>query len=193
MGQTMEDHDTTPVPADNAAVPENPGSPPPGQSDEVAGQKKKYEELNDRYLRLAADFDNYRKRIGRDHEAQVQLANERFAVDILEIADNLDRALKADETHLRTGVEQIRNLLAGVLARHGISPIDAQKNSFDPGIHEAVAHIPSEEREGTVVDVVSPGYRMHNKVIRYAKVAVSKGNQMNDEKSMGSKSEDRED
>lgn len=181
MGCAMEDHDTTPVPGTPAAEPETPVSSPPGQSDELAGQKKRYAELNDRYLRLAADFDNYRKRIARDHEAQVQLANERFAVDILEVSDNLDRALKADGDHLRTGIDQIRQLLAGVLARHGITPIDAQKISFDPGVHEAVAHIPSDEKEGTVVDVVSPGYRMHNKVIRYAKVAVSKGNPAHEE------------
>ena len=177
----MENHDTMPLPDDSAAVPETPVSPPPEQCDELALQKKRCEELNDRYLRLAADFDNYRKRTARDHETQVNLANERFAVDILEIADNLDRALKADEDHLRTGVEQIRQLLAGILARHSITPIDALKTSFDPAVHEAVAHIPSEEREGTVVDVVSPGYRMHNKVIRYAKVAVSKGKQSHDE------------
>ena len=130
------------MPDDNAAVPETPVSPPPQKRDELAEQKKRCEELNDRYLRLAADFDNYRKRTARDHEALVQHANERFAVDILEIADNLERALKADDDHLRTGVEQIRQLLAGILARHGITPIDALKKSFDPGEHEAVAHIP---------------------------------------------------
>ena len=59
-------------------------------------RKRRLEELTNRYLRPAADFDNYRQRIARDHEAQAQHANERFAVDILEIADNLDRALKAD-------------------------------------------------------------------------------------------------
>ena len=181
MRWTMEDHNTTPVPADSSAGPETPVPPSSVQSDELAEQKKRYEDLNDRFLRLAADFDNYRKRITRDHETQVQLANERFAVDILEIADNLERALKADEEHLRTGVDQIRQLLAGVLARHGITPIEALKTSFDPGIHEAVAHLPSDEKEGTVVDVVSPGYRMYNKVIRYAKVAVSKGKQTSNE------------
>ena len=67
----------------------------PRNRDELAEQKKRYEELNDRYLRLAADFDNYRKRTARDHEAMVQHANECFAVDILEIADNLERALKS--------------------------------------------------------------------------------------------------
>jgi molecular chaperone GrpE len=177
----MEDYDTMPVPDDNTAVPESPASDHQGQRDELAELRKRCEELNDRYLRLAADFDNYRKRIARDHEFQTQLANERFAVDILEIADNLDRALKSDNEHLRTGVEQIRQLLAGVFTRHGITPIDALKTSFDPGVHEAVAHIPSEEKEGTVVDVVSAGYRMHNKVIRFAKVAVSKGIQAHEE------------
>ena len=172
----MEEHDTTPVPDDKAAVPETPVSSPLQPRDELAEQKKQCEDLNDRHLRLAADFDNYRKRTARDHEAMVQHANERFAVDILEIADNLERALKSDDNHLRTGVEQIHQLLCGILARQGITPIDALKKSFDPEEHEAIAHIPSDETEGTVVDVVSPGYRMHKKVIRYAKVAVSKGN-----------------
>jgi len=176
----MGDHDTMPVPDDNAEVTETPVSTPPQQHVELEDQKKRCEELNERYLRLAADFDNYRKRTARDHEIQVNLANERFAVDILEIADNLDRALKADDDHLRIGLEQIRELLAGTLARHSITRINALKTSFDPTLHEAVAHIPSEEREGIVVDVVSPGYRMHNKVIRYAKVAVSKGKQSHD-------------
>jgi molecular chaperone GrpE len=177
----MEENETTPVPDTKAAVPETPVFPPPETRDELAEQKKRYEDLNDRYLRLAADFDNYRKRIARDHEAMVQHANERFAVDVLEIADNLERALKSDDNHLREGVEQIHQLLSGILVRHGITPIDALKKSFDPGEHEAVAHIPSDDAEGTVVDVVSPGYRMHKKVIRYAKVAVSKGKKSHDE------------
>jgi molecular chaperone GrpE len=177
----MEDHDTPPVPDNKAAEPEPPVSPPLQTRDELAEQKKQYEDLNDRYLRLAADFDNYRKRTARDHETMVQTASEHFAVDILEIADNLERALKSDDNHLRTGVEQIHQLLCGILTRHGITPIDALKKSFDPGEHEAVAHIPSDETEGTVVDVVSPGYRMHRKVIRYAKVAVSRGNTSRDE------------
>ncbi|MGA2161808.1 MAG: nucleotide exchange factor GrpE [Methanoregula sp.] len=180
----MEDHDTFTVTAGNAEEPETPVSPPLQKCDELAEQKKRYENLNDRYLRLAADFDNYRKRIARDHEAQVQHANERFAVDILEIADNLERALKSDEDHLRTGVEQIHRLLGGILARHGITPIDALKKSFDPEEHEAVAHIPSPDAEGTVVDILSPGYRMHKKVIRYAKVAVSSGHKSNDEETV---------
>jgi molecular chaperone GrpE len=177
----MEENETTPVPDTKAAVPETPVSSPHLNRDELAEEKNRFDELNDRYLRLAADFDNYRKRTARDHEAMVQHANERFAVDVLEIADNLERALKSDDSHLRHGVEQIHQLLSGILVRHGITPIDALKKSFDPGEHEAVAHIPSDDAEGTVVDVVSPGYRMHKKVIRYAKVAVSKGKKLHNE------------
>jgi len=175
MGCAMEDHDTTPVPDTTAKEPEQSAASPVSERDELAEQKRLLADLNERYLRLAADFDNYHKRVARDQESLVHHANEQFAVDVLEIADNLERALKADDAHLRTGVEHIRHLLADILARHGISQIDALKKSFDPGEHEAIAHIPSDEKEGIVVDVVSPGYRMHKKVIRYAKVAVSKG------------------
>lgn len=180
----MEEKDTTPVTDDKTAVPETPESPLPGDRDELAELKKQNRDLNDRYLRLAADFDNYRKRTARDHDEMVKLANERFAVDILEIADNLERAQKSDDGHLRTGLEQIHKLLCAILEQNGITPIDALKKSFDPKEHEAVAHVPSGEQEGIVVDVVSPGYRMHKKVIRYAKVAVSRGNDQNDKKSV---------
>ena len=98
-----------------------------------------------------------------------------FAVEILEVSDNLERALKSDDAHLRDGVGQIRELLNGILERHGITPIDALQKPFDPALHEAIVHLPSHEEAGVVLDEVSRGYRMHEKVIRYAKVAVSKG------------------
>jgi molecular chaperone GrpE len=143
--------------------------------------KKNNAELNDRFLRLAADFENFKKRTARERETMVALANERFAVDILEVMDNVERALRADDAHLRKGVEQIHQLFTAQLQRYGIHPIDSMKKQFDPAEHEAIAQIPSGEAPGTVVDVVSPGYRMHDKVIRYAKVAVSNGNQQNQE------------
>ncbi len=89
--------------------------------------------------------------------------------------DNFDRALKSDDSHLREGLEQIRQLLGVQLQRHGIMPIDSLNKPFNPTEHEAIAHIPSDEPEGTIVDVVAKGYKMNEKVIRYAKVAVSKG------------------
>ncbi len=143
---------------------------------ELEGQKKAYAELNDQFLRLAADFENFKKRTARDRENSISLANERFAIDILEVVDNLERALKTDDTHLREGILQIRQLLNAQLLRNGITPLDALKKPFNPAEHEAIAHITSEEPAGTVIDEVSRGYRMHDKVIRYAKVVVSKGN-----------------
>ena len=154
------------------------GSPPePGCAGELADQKKAYADLNEQFLRLAADFENYRRRTARDREAFTALANEQFATDILEVVDNIERALKSDDAHLREGVRQIQLLLASILQRHGVTPIDSLKKKFDPAEHEAIAYIPSKEESGTVVDEVSRGYRVKDKIIRYAKVAVSKGNE----------------
>jgi molecular chaperone GrpE len=144
---------------------------------ELEAQKKAFTELNDQLLRIAADYENFKKRTAREMETLISLANERFAIDILEVVDNFERALKTDDTHLREGILQIRQLLNAQLLRNGITPLDAQKKQFNPTEHEAIAHINSEEPAGTVIDEVSGGYRMHDKVIRYAKVAVSKGNQ----------------
>jgi molecular chaperone GrpE len=137
--------------------------------------KKAFAELNDQYLRLAADFENFKRRTFRDRESVVALANERFAIDFLEVVDNFDRALKSDDSHLREGLEQIHQLLGVQLQRHGIVPIDSLNKPFNPTEHEAIAHIPSQEPEGTVIDEVAKGYKLNEKVIRYAKVAVSKG------------------
>ena len=148
---------------------------------ELEAQKKGFAELNDRLLRLAADFENFKKRTARERETLISLANERFAIDILEVVDNFERALKTDDIHLREGILQIRQLLNVQLLRNGITPLDAQKKQFNPAEHEAIAHVTSDEPAGTVIDEVSRGYRMQDKVIRYAKVAVSKGNQKDQE------------
>ena len=153
----------------------------PPLADELSEQKKAYADLNDQFMRLAADFENFKKRTARDRENSISRANERFAIDILEVVDNFERALKTDDTHLREGILQIRQLLNAQLLRNGITPLDAQKKQFNPAEHEAIAHINSEEPAGTVIDEVSGGYRMHDKVIRYAKVVVSKGNQKDQE------------
>lgn len=146
---------------------------------EADEQKKAYAELNDRFLRLAADFENFKKRSERDRVQTIALANERFACDILEVVDNIERALKSDDAHLREGVRQIQQLLDSQLQRHGICPIESLNKSFNPQEHEAIAHVSSDACTGTVIDEVCRGYRMYDKVIRYAKVAVSKGNENN--------------
>ena len=156
---------------------ENPPKEAPDAVSELEEQKKAFAELNDQLLRLAADFDNFRRRTSQEREFIIALANERFAVDLLEVMDNLDRALKSDDAHLREGLTQIRQLFSTQLQRHGITPIDSLDKPFNPGEHEAIAHVPSDKPEGTVIDEVTCGYKMHEKIIRHAKVAVSKGNQ----------------
>jgi molecular chaperone GrpE len=148
---------------------------------ELDKQKEAYAELNNRFLRLAADFENFKKRTARDRETTIAFANEQFAVDLLEVVDNLERALKSDDAHLREGIIHIQQILANLLQRHGIYPIESIKKPFNPNEHEALAHINSDDVEGIVIDEVARGYRMHDKVIRYAKVAVSKGNQKDQE------------
>lgn len=137
--------------------------------------KKTSEDLNQQYLRLAADFDNFRKRTARQKEEVKQFALENFAVELLEVADNFERALKADDTSLREGLESIQKEFSGIMEKYGVTPIESVHQEFNPEMHEAVACIPSDHPEGTVVEEFIRGYCMHDKVIRHAKVAVSKG------------------
>jgi molecular chaperone GrpE len=137
--------------------------------------QKAYNDLNSRYLRLAADFDNYRKRMAREIDARTTFAIEEFAVELLEVMDNFERAEKTESAGLKEGMEQIKKLFATILERHGITPIECRNLPFDPERQEAIAYVPSDAREGTVIDEAIRGYCMQDKVIRYAKVVVSKG------------------
>ncbi len=174
----MSDAERNPVPpgGEGSGIPDAKVSEPAPVQSELDEQKKANAELNERLLRLAADFENFRRRTERERQSVIAMANERFAVDLLEVADNFDRAVKADDAHLREGLMQIRQLFSAQLERHGVTPVDALNKPFNPAEHDAIAHVPSPQPEGTVIDVVSSGYRMHEKIIRHAKVAVSKGN-----------------
>ncbi len=134
---------------------------------------KKYDELNDKHLRLAAEFENYKKRSKRDQDAAVKYANEKFALDIVDVLDNFERALKSDDDNLRDGLEQIRKLFMSILSRNGIEPMTIKGTQFDPNFHEAVASIPADAPEGDIVDIAVPGYMIRDKVLRHAKVAVA--------------------
>ncbi|MDD3858070.1 MAG: nucleotide exchange factor GrpE [Methanoculleus sp.] len=137
--------------------------------------QKAYDDQNGRYLRLAADFDNYRKRMAREIDARTTFAIENFAVELLEVLDNFERAEKAEGAGLTEGMEQIRKLFMTILERHGIAPIECRNLPFDPERHEAIAYVPSDAKEGTVIDEAVRGYCMQDKIIRCAKVVVSKG------------------
>jgi molecular chaperone GrpE len=167
--QTEMQDDTGPQESSDRA-----GAKPVSEGDELL---QAYDELHDRYLRLAADFENYKKRNARETEERVNYAVEHFAVEILDVVDNLERAVASDDGSLREGLEQINKLVLSILTRHGIAPINCKETRFDPGTQEAIAYVPSAYEEGIVIDEITRGYTMGDKVIRCAKVAVSKGKQ----------------
>jgi molecular chaperone GrpE len=133
-------------------------------------------EVDDRLLRLAADFENYKKRAARERREYVALANERLIGELLPILDDLERALSAAEQHeeaqLEEGVRLVHSSLASLLERHGVTPISTD-GKFDPYVHEALLSQPSEAEEGSVLDVVQTGYKLGDRVVRPARVVVA--------------------
>jgi molecular chaperone GrpE len=147
----------------------------PGTDAGIDLLRQDLKEMNEKYLRLAADFDNYRKRAERDLDTQIRYAIEKFAVELIEVIDNFDRAISSQDSGSREGLEQISKLFRTFLEQHGISPVVSVGEKFNPAEHEAVVCIPSEQEEGMVIEEFCKGYRMHDKIVRCAKVAVSKG------------------
>jgi molecular chaperone GrpE len=138
------------------------------------------ERERDRYLRLAAEFDNYRKRTERDVAEFKRRAADHVLLSVLDVVDNLDRALETSDTcdvqDLVTGLAAIRNQMGTLLEREAISPIDVAGEEFDPFLMEAVMRMPSDEvEEGRVVGELQKGYRTPEHVLRPSKVIVSSG------------------
>jgi molecular chaperone GrpE len=131
--------------------------------------------LND-LKRLAAEFENYRKRVSREQEALSTRAAERLVKELLPIADDLERALEAAEQHeeakLEEGVRLVHRQLASVLEREGLVEIETNAK-FDPHVHEALLARPADADEGSVLEVVQKGYRLGDRVLRPARVIVA--------------------
>ena len=149
--------------------------------DELLARLQDAEAKRDEYLddlrRLAADFDNYRKRALRDQQMMVARAGERMVGKLLPVLDDLERALEAAEAHdeasVLDGVRMTKDALAGVLASEGVEAIDTD-GSFDPHLHEALMTETVEGAEsGSVVRVVQRGYRLGDVVVRPARVVVA--------------------
>ncbi|MDY6799626.1 MAG: nucleotide exchange factor GrpE [Bacteroidota bacterium] len=141
--------------------------------------KEKIEELNDKYLRLAAEYDNYRRRTLKEKMELAKSAGEDILVNILPVMDDFERGLasidKAKEVDaIKEGVLLIYNKFKEFLKQHGVKEIEAKEKEFDTDLHEAVTKMPapSEELKGKVVDVIEKGYLLNEKVIRYAKVVI---------------------
>ena len=143
---------------------------------ELESLKNQVAQQEDKFLRLAAEYDNYRKRTAKEKEALWAQAKADTAVAFLPVYDNLERALKqetADEAY-KKGVEMTMNQLKSVLEKLGITEIDALGKPFDPALHNAVMHVEDENfGENTVAEVFQAGFMLGEKVIRFAMVKVA--------------------
>lgn len=152
------------------------------QADEVPEDtdwQERYEQEHDRHLRAVAELRNYQRRVARERAETIQYANSRLWEALLPIVDDLQRALDAakttaDAAALAQGVQLILEGLRGTMADFGVAPIPAAGETFDPRVHEAVERVDTTEHdEGAVVEEVLPGYKLHDRVLRPAKVQVA--------------------
>ena len=151
----------------------------PGQ--QTALLTSQLEKAKDDYLRLAAEFDNYKKRTARDFANLVRTANEGLIVELLDVLDNFERAFKSREENpdadaYHKGIKLLYDKLIESLAREGLKRFDSVGIKFDPRLHEAVMQVDSADSEpDTIALEIQPGYTLNDKVIRHARVGVVKG------------------
>lgn len=142
--------------------------------------ESKYRDMNDRYLRLYSEFDNYKKRTSRERIEFAKTAAADIFTAILPVLDDFDRAAKAMEQSnatvesLREGMQLVHQKMKGLLLSKGLEEMDATGHDFDADVHEAITQIPSPDpsMKGKVIDMVEKGYALNGKVIRFAKVVV---------------------
>lgn len=139
----------------------------------------KYNELNNKYLRIHAEFDNYRKRTNKEKVDLISTASAGILKDLLPVLDDFERAIANnanvdDIDSVKEGFNLIFNKFSSLLQSKGLKEMPAVGETFDPELHEAIAKIPAPKKKmkGKVVDAVEKGYYLNDKVIRYAKVAV---------------------
>jgi len=152
----------------------------PAEAD-ASGLHQELADAKDRYLRLAADFDNFRKRALKDREEAHHFGHQNLVKDLLPTVDNLERAVDHarkggdSSSGLLEGVELVLRELHALLAKHGVTPIEALGQPFDPSLHEAMAQVPDATRPpNTVVEVFQPGYQLRGRLLRPARVVVSR-------------------
>ncbi|HCO67376.1 MAG TPA: nucleotide exchange factor GrpE [Dysgonomonas sp.] len=151
-----------------------------GGNDETANMaddlENKFTELNDSYLRLHAEFDNYRKRTMKEKADLLKSGGEKVILGVLPIIDDFERALPLIPEDAREGVELIYSKFKTFLTQNGVTEIDPVGETFDTERHEAVTTIPAqnEEQKDKVVDSIQKGYMLNDKVIRFPKVIVAK-------------------
>ncbi|HEY0670463.1 MAG TPA: nucleotide exchange factor GrpE [Sphingobacteriaceae bacterium] len=141
--------------------------------------KSELSEANDKYLRLYAEFDNFKRRTSKERVELLQTAGRDVIVDLLTVLDDFERAAKSMETAtdieaVKEGVQLVHSKLKNILVSKGLKEMNATGNPFDADLHEAITNVPapSDDLKGKVIDEVEKGYSLNDKVIRFAKVVV---------------------
>jgi len=141
--------------------------------------KNEVAELNDKYLRLFAEFDNFKRRTQKERVDLLQTAGKDVVVSLLPVLDDFERALKSTENAtdvapVREGILLVQTKLKSILSQKGLKEIQSINTEFNTDIHEAITQIPSptEEQKGKVIDELEKGYTLNDKVVRFAKVVV---------------------
>ena len=148
------------------------------QTDKTTAAADEAAEWKDKYMRLSAEFDNYRKRTLKEKMDLIESGGEDVIKSMLAVMDDFERALAAmqsatDVASVKEGVELIQHKMCDALKAKGVSKIEAVGQPLDTDLHEAVAKFPAgDDKKGLVIDVVQQGYKLKEKVIRYAKVVV---------------------
>lgn len=147
---------------------------------EIEALKEQIAQLNDKYLRQAAEFDNFRRRTAKERLEMVQTAGKDVITDLLDVLDDSERAQKQLETandiaQIREGINLVFNKFRNTLTAKGLKPMEVVDTDFNPDLHEAITEIEAgEEKKGKVVAEVQKGYYLNDKIIRFAKVVVGK-------------------
>ncbi len=146
---------------------------------ELEAAKRQVQEEKEKFLRLFAEFENYKKRTGRERLELFKTASQEVMIAMLPVLDDFDRALKeierAEDDSLFEGIKLIHNKFKETLKAKGLTPIETQKGTtFDADLHEAVTQIPapSDDLKGKIIDVIEKGYSLGEKIIRYPKVVI---------------------
>jgi molecular chaperone GrpE len=154
---------------------------PVAEESELEKTKASLAEMNDKYVRKIAEFDNFRRRSAKERLDTIQTAGREVIASLLDVLDDSERAQKQLETtddlnQIREGVKLVFNKLKNTMQSKGLKPMETVGKDFDPDLHEAITEIPApaEELKGKVVDEVVKGYYLNDKIIRHAKVVVGK-------------------
>jgi molecular chaperone GrpE len=141
--------------------------------------EEKFLEMQDRFVRLHAEFDNFRKRTNKERIENIATANAGILKDLIPVLDDFERAIASNETateiqSVKEGFGLIYNKYKGILESKGLKPMHSKGEVFDSELHEAIANIPadSDDMKGKIIDDVEKGYTLHEKVVRFAKVVV---------------------